>query len=197
MFGNMINNKQLLELCDVKAIDITPFDANLVRAVHYPMHVLAIRSRTASGTWRVNHNFQDDEGPYDLAANEYVVVDIQEHIKLKEGIVGQFVAASNLVEAGLGITAGRLEHPFGQRGEVIRFGIKNMLSEPNIIKRFQKVAYAQFFDLRGLASKLVVLSEEEFKLLASRVSEGKKKYAQDAGPIYEEEIGLRVDRSKK
>lgn len=43
-----------------------------------------------------------------MAPNEYIIVEIEEQVKFfEESIVGHFVPASNLIEAGLGVTAGK------------------------------------------------------------------------------------------
>ena len=122
MFGNLINNKQIIDLRESGLITITPFDQDCLKAVHYPLCVRSIFRRDADGSWRRVHSFDEVRQPFSLEPHEYVVVELRENIVLKEGIIGQFLPASNLIEAGLGLTAGRLEYPFGHRGEAIRFG---------------------------------------------------------------------------
>ena len=47
---------------------------------------------------------------------------------LPEGIVGRFIPASGLIEAGFGVTVGKLDPGYGKR-ETIQFGLKNLKSK--------------------------------------------------------------------
>jgi hypothetical protein len=187
MFGNLLNNKQIIDLRAAGAISISPFNANALKAVHYPLHVQSVYCRQPDGDWRRSHSFIEDKRPYMLAPREYVVVEIQEIIFIKEGIIGQCLPASKLVEGGLGLTAGRLEYPFGLRNETLRFGVCNLLNEPNQIDVLQHIAYIQFFDLRGLASRFVVVTQAELDFFASRIDEGQKFYGERDGLFPQED----------
>ena len=197
MFGNLINNKQITDLREAGIITITPFDQKLLKAVHYPLHVKSVYRREPDGTWRRRQSFDEDTQPFILEPHEYVVVEIREAVVLKEGILGQFLTASNLIEGGLGLTAGRIEYPFGQRGETIRFGVCNQLNVPNQINSYHHVAYIQFFDLRGLSSRLIIITQEELDFLAKRISEGRKLHGVEDGVFPMEGSGYQIDMTKK
>lgn len=181
MFGNLVNNTQLIHLVQIeKLVDITPWDPATLKTAHYPLKPKVIWKRV-SGALKAVHNYERDGDRYSLAENEYVVVEIREHIKVPEGIIGQFVASSNLIEQGLGITAGRLEFPYGQKGEPIRFGLKNFLNEPNALRMSDQLAYIQLFDLRGLDNNAVKLTPRDIKLFTMRLTRAK-----EDGPFYED-----------
>lgn len=182
MFGNMINNNQLIHLKDVeKIIDITPWQPNLLKTAHYPLKPRAVYKYNNNSILKQIHNFERDEGDYILSKNEYVIVEVDEIIKLPKGIIGQFVPSSNLIEQGLGITAGRLEHPYGQKGQRVRFGLKNLLDKESSLKEQDQLVYLQLFDLRGLDNNKIKLTERDLKILNLR-----RNIAEDDGPFYED-----------
>lgn len=173
MFGNMINNNQLKHLIEIeKLIDITPFAPELLKTAHYPLKPKSILKRK-NGAYRAVHNYDTDEETYSLDENEYVLVEVRESIKLPEGIIGQFVPSSNLIEQGFGITAGRLEYPYGQKGEPIRFGLKNLLNESNELRMDDQLVYVQLFDLRGLDNNNVQLTNRDIELFSKRLRRAK------------------------
>lgn len=187
MFGTLVNNTLFMELKRQGLIKITPFDESLLKSVHYPLSVKTILSRRDDGSWKRSHDFDDDINPYVLEPNEYVVVQIDQRLEVGPRIVGHFIPSSNLIEHGLGLTAGRLEYPFGKRNERVRFGIKNLLDVPNQVTNNEVVAYVEFYDLRGLGHRRIVLGERDIKMLVERVDRGKAKHAMDAGPNYEDD----------
>jgi len=180
MFGNLINNTQLIHLVEEeRLVSITPWDSGLLKTAHYPLKSKIVYKKNSNGDPKPIHNFSSDGNRLSLAENEYVIIEIQESIKLPEGIIGQFIPSSNLIEQGYGITAGRLEYPYGQKGEPIRFGLKNYLNESNELRAEDQLAYIQFFDLRGLDNNTVKLTERDLKLFTMRL-----RRAKDDGPFY-------------
>jgi len=128
---------------------------------------------TAGGKLDPVHDFKRDGDVFTFPEDKYVVVEIEELIKVPNGIVGQFVPASSLIELGIGITAGRIEFPYGQENEPIRFGLKNNLSSNTVIKGSEQIAYVQFFDLRSLVGESTELSERDALLFAARIASSK------------------------
>lgn len=184
MFGTLVNNRHLLHLRERGAIKITPFNEKYLKTAHYPLRPEAVFRREVDGSLKRAHSFSENKNPYQMNEGEYVVVQIRELIVLEPGILGEFIPSSNLIEQGLGITAGRLEHPFGQKNEVVRFGLKNFLEAPNEIRADQYLAYIQFFDLRGLSTKSYELTKRDLELFAKRVVQGYKARAKDGGVFY-------------
>lgn len=180
MFGNILNNNTIRSLIEKKDIEIRPFDANKLKTCHYPLHPLAFLERQNNDTESVFHDFSKDQSDVEIAAGQYVIVEISEQLSVDKGIVGKFLPASQLIENGLMLLAGRVEFPFGQKGEKIRFGLHNASGKPASIGPKSKLAYVEFYDFRGLNNLPFELSEREMKLFVRRLAR-----AQDDGPNYE------------
>jgi len=189
MFGNLVNNVQLKQLIDSKVVEIAPFNEKLLSLVHYTLHPLIIKERQPDGDYKTICNLRETPNGYSLKKNSYVIVEIQEQIKLNdEQIVGHFIPSSDLIELGLGIVAGKIDKKFGttnnEKGlnqEKIVFGLKNLLPDTDItIKSNLRLAHLELFDLRGLASDKTELSEDEIKTRLRRMLK-----AMDDGVIYQ------------
>lgn len=165
MFGNLINNRQLLKLIEDKHITIDKFIEKELSTAHYPLRPRRVLGRQADGKWITVHSFEDDPNPYHVPPNAYVVVEAREVIRLEtDGIIGHFIPASNLIEQGFGVTCGKIDKKYGTTGgERLRFGLKNQLSEPNPLSAKDRIVHVEFFDLRSLASLTASLSDEEFQ----------------------------------
>lgn len=150
MFGNLISNHQLKQLMSSHSVDIEPFDELMLKATHYTLQPGRVLRRRPDGKWCINHYFSEEE-VCELRPCEYVVVEVRQRIRIHaEGIVGRFLTTSNLVENGLLLVAGQIDHKYGIEGEMLRFGIKNLLPEPNFIRKDTRLAHVEFFDLRGI-----------------------------------------------
>jgi deoxycytidine triphosphate deaminase len=170
MFGNLITNRQLKALRMAGEISIDPFDEPSVKATHYTLHAGRILSRHADGTWRQIHNFDDDSNPFSIEPNAYVLVEVKEFIKIKaSGIVGRFIQTSNFIESGLSLIAGQVDSQYGMKGERLRFGVKNLMSNPNTISSSTRIAHVEFFDLRGITTDPVKFTEEEVNRWSGRM----------------------------
>ncbi len=189
MYGNLLNSQLILRLLESGEISITPFDEGQLKAVHYPLRAQCMFKLDAPGVLGRAHSFDDDPSPCVIGPGEYFVVEVREAVLLGAGIVGQFVPASNLIEQGFGLTAGRLEHPFGQKGEKLRFGLKNLLDQPNPWKPADLLAYLQLFDLRGLSSGPVKMSERDVAVFQQRMPGARAIRAEDDGVFYPETDG--------
>jgi deoxycytidine triphosphate deaminase len=178
MFGTVVNNKQILNLSEANLIRIVPFDKRKLQTIHYPLNIKLVSKPIGGGEF--TEFVLKKSKSYTLAPNAYVIVEIDEHIELAAGIIGEFVPSSNLIEKGLALTCGKLDPDYGQQGEKIRFGLKNQLDQEVIIEYDLKIAYVRFFDLRALENVPYILSPEEKKLWERRI-----KKAIDDGPTYE------------
>jgi len=151
MFGNLLNNKLIEELVDENIIKFIPkLDKSNLQIAQYSLHPLYVRERLNRKKTKLLHEFSVENNSYKIKPNGYVMIDILEQIQLPIGIVGRFIPSSTLIEQGLGLTAGKIEHPFGQNGNRIRFGLKNLLDEPVEILGDERIAYIEFYDLRGM-----------------------------------------------
>jgi deoxycytidine triphosphate deaminase len=169
MFGNLVNNKQIKDLRDKGVIEINPYNKKDQSLVHYTLHVKKVKRLQPDGNLRTIHDFSEKNFNYELEPNDYVIVEIEEVIKLNDAnIVGQFVPCSTLIEQGLGLIAGKIDKKYGTTGqkfhknqEMIHFGLKNFLNEKNTISPMLRVAHLMLFDLRGVATSKIDLSDAE------------------------------------
>lgn len=188
MFGNVINNAHLVELIKDGQISIDPFSTAALKTIHYPLTpytILSAEGRGSDGEFRtkVRYQFQTDDDYFEFKANEYFIVEIEEYISVAPGIVGHFVAPSNLIHQGFGLTAGRIEAPFGgiETGRLkVRFGLKNLLDKKNSLVKTDLVAYVYFIDLRGLNTMAVEETDRDRKLFEAW--KRRKLRAEDDGP---------------
>ena len=159
MFGNLLNNNEIIECESKNFLKIKPWEPNKLQPAHYPLNACVIHQVVDPGKsgaiTKPIHTFQEgdennEDKAYPFEANDYFVVEIFQSITLSPGIVGKFVVASNLIEKGFSLTGGKITYPFGEKREVVRFGIKNLLSVKNYLMPFHKIAYIEFFDMRGL-----------------------------------------------
>jgi deoxycytidine triphosphate deaminase len=170
MFGNLVNNRQLLKLLEEHQIRIEPFVEKALGTANYPLHPNRVLNRQPDGKWVPVHSFADDPNPFHVPANAYVIVEAREVIRLEtDGIIGHFIPASNLIEQGFGITCGKIDKKYGTTGgERLRFGMKNLLPEPNPLSAQNRVVHVEFFDLRSLACLTANLSDDEFQVRLRR-----------------------------
>jgi deoxycytidine triphosphate deaminase len=169
MFGNLLNNDQIIRLVEGKVIEFFPFfDINLLQLAQYPLTPHALLQPRGGQNPEILHYFNKNQDPYYLAASKYVILEVRERILLPEGIVGRFIPSSNLIEDGIMLLAGKLDYPYGQNGERIRLGLFNALAEPIEISNLERIAYVEFFDLRGLANRHVILSERDRVVFSRR-----------------------------
>lgn len=178
MFGNLINNNLIKNLIENKVLEITPLDKKLLQLAQYPLRPQIIHEVISEGEGKQVHFFSEKSNKFTLKAKTYYWIDVYETIKLPYGIVGRFIPSSNLIEKGLGLTAGKVEKPFGDKGEKIRFGLYNYLDTPSTLLFTDRVAYVQFTDLRGLDNHEYKPTGYERKIYEFRIRE-------DDGPDYE------------
>ncbi|MES2054562.1 MAG: hypothetical protein V4564_01370 [Pseudomonadota bacterium] len=176
MFGNVMNNKQISEAIGSNCIKISPFDNGKLKTIHYPLtpgKILSKSLETPEGNFRLLPKRDcsiDNEDPYFLDSGEFVVVEIAEHISLKESIVGHIVPASIIARKGLCLSAGRIEAPFGdyaKKKQILQFGLKNLTNNPVRLNDDEIIAYIYFIDLRGLDKAAVLLTDDEARKFAS------------------------------
>lgn len=183
MFGTAVNNKSLKDLVVNRTITIVPFNPELIRTIHYPLRVSKVLEclgrNGGEPKFKVRADFTADQDTAMFDAKEYLVVELRERISVCEGIVGHFVPSSKLVDYGFSLTCGRVEAPYGERGEVIRFGILNNLSLKNSICKDDVIAHVYFTDLRALSNLKYEIPAEDKKHWEKWIR--REKYARDAG----------------
>lgn len=175
MFGNVLNNNQILHLKDKQDLTIEPFDKKQLKLAHYALKaasVLQIGDVNHKGVRQQNlkHDFRNGDD-YVFQPNEYAVVEVQEFIKLKDGIFGHFIPASLLIDQGFGLVAGKIDPQYGAldgKRQVIRFGVKNLKDSQNTLYSGQNVAHVYFVDLRGLNNLPNQMTQEEIEFLMTR-----------------------------
>lgn len=154
MFGNLITNRQLKTLRAESRIFIEPFSERNLKATHYTLNPGRVLRRIDDHEWDIVFAFTDTRKEFRLDANEYVIVEVKQTVKIQsDGIVGRFVTASTNIESGLLVVAGQIDSQYGTGGEALRFGVKNLLSTPNVITCDTRLAHLEFFDLRGITSE--------------------------------------------
>jgi len=171
VFGNVVSDAEILELRRSKDIVIDPFHQNRMRLAHYALTagaVIRLQNQADIHGTRELHDF-DVRPTYAFQPNEYQLVEVVEQITLAPGFVGSFVAASDLIEHGFGLTAGKIDPGFGSLGnrkQKVRFGIKNLLDEENVFDRNMGLAHVYFVNLRGLRTRRTrqFTQEEQSKL---------------------------------
>jgi deoxycytidine triphosphate deaminase len=172
MFGNIMNNKQIIDAIGSGCIKISKFDPDKLRLIHYPLtpgKILDKTAETPDGSFKTPIRRDcsgDNEKPCFLAPDEFVIVEVAEHISLRESIVGHIIPASIMARKGLALVAGRIEAPFGdfsKKKQFLQFGVKNITSKPARIDDDEVIAYIYFIDLRGLDKAGVMLTAEEIQ----------------------------------
>ena len=167
MQGSLVSNSELIDFVAKRVIDIKPFEPERAQLAHYPLDPETFFIRRGA-EWVYAHSFARSQRAFVVEANQYVVVEIRQHIAPGMGVVGMFVPSSNLIEQGLSLVAGKISYPFGQQNERIRFGLKNNIAEPCEIQPGDLVAYVQFFDLTQAKSVLYQLSERDMQIYEHR-----------------------------
>jgi len=193
MFGITINNRIINELVDSGSIKIDSFDKKKLKNIHYPLHVGKVLTHDSSRKWKVAHSFDDNDKPFELLPNQYVQVVIKEQIQLSKGLVGEFIPTSNLIDDGISLTAGRIEYPFGNEGEYIHFGLKNLLDVNFEIPPSYRIAYLKFIDVRGLSSDRIHLSKEEVRRHMQRLVGVKRDMEADGGAMHDDDVEYFID----
>jgi len=183
MIGNLISNQNLTELVDKNVIEFKPFyDSSIVQIAQYPLKARTFLKKFDEKSFTLVHDFTKKDN-FIIKPNQYIIVEIFEQIILPSGIVGRFIPASNLIEQGIGLTAGKLEYPFGQKNEKIRFGLKNFTDNELIFNKSDRIAYIEFFDLRSLKISDTKLSDRDKAIYSDRRNsifhDGELNYDQD------------------
>lgn len=174
MFGNLLSNVLIKKLHEEKQIEIDPFDEDRVQWAQYPLSPKEIIYWSQGTNETSRHHLVETSKPYNLRPHEYTIVVVRERVVLSDGIVGRFIPTSALIERGFAITAGKLDPHYGRKGEEIRFGLSNQLDVDNEYSADSPLAYIEFFDLRGLPSGSVELSDYDKLIRLWRQFEGEK-----------------------
>ena len=183
MFGTIVNNRQLIDLIGQNKVYIHPFKKELLKSLHYPLtaskYLSSAGRKAGNPIFNVRADFKADCDEVIFEPKEYLIAEISQTIAVSEGIVGNFIPSSRLIDYGFSLTCGRIESPYGAAGEVVRFGIANQLNCNNKLSKETVLGYVQFFDFRALATEGVIMTDED-RLLFSRWKK-LEKYVADSG----------------
>lgn len=178
MIGTTINNKDIIDLIDAGLLVISPFDRANLQIAHYPLRPRIVWEVTSSKSGQIVRDFTVDSNSFMLKPHTYYWVDIYENIRVPKGIIGEFKPASVLIEKGINLIYGKVEFPYGEKGERIRFGMYNFLTEPVALDFAERIAYVTFTDLRGLDNAHYLPTQYDEKIYEFRRE-------MDDGPNYE------------
>jgi deoxycytidine triphosphate deaminase len=174
MYGNLLNNQQILELVNSHHIRVWPeFDVDSLQLADYPLTIGAVigigepTPRTVASPYSPERLATDRE-VFEIPPGEYRIIVVRERVELSKGLLGQFLPASSAIESGLLLTMGKLEHPFGSTGEYIRFGVFNANRKIASLERGARVAYLRVHDFRALNNAEVRLTERDEAIYSSR-----------------------------
>jgi hypothetical protein len=179
MFGTLMTNEIIHRRLDDKSLAIHPFDIARLQHCHYRLAPAQLIFEVQVGKdWkRRTHNLEDE--PYTFKPYEYVNVVPRERIVLPDGMVGLFVPESRLIEAGLGVTTGKLDPGYGRKNEQLRFGLQNNLGRDNTYTIKSPLVHIQFFDISGLALRDVLKGRREEMISKLRQPENADKREED------------------
>jgi deoxycytidine triphosphate deaminase len=169
-FGVLLNNRLISNLVNDKQLLIEPWKpSENLQFAQYALNPAVVLFEDQNGEEQL---FDLRKKPYIFEPNEYVKVMIEQTIILPEGIVGRFIAASGLIEAGFGITVGKLDPKYGDNQETIQFGLKNLKNKKNEFSRTgqftKRIAYVEFFDLRNLPVELGEVRQYDYDVYEKR-----------------------------
>jgi len=165
-FGGLLNNRLISKLHQDNELIITPWSAENLQIAQYALNPAQILYEDSKGIERM-HDLEK-AGDYRFKPHEYAKVVVKQTVILPDGIVGRFIPASGLIEAGFGLTAGKLDPGYGAKKEQIQFGIQNLRSRENVFGAStpftSRVAYVEFFDIRTLPVDPGELREYDYKI---------------------------------
>jgi deoxycytidine triphosphate deaminase len=189
MFGNLATNRQIKTLLAEKCIYIQPYDPKQLKSTGYTLNPRHVLRKSDEGEWEVVHTFSEKKGKFELAPNEYVLVEPKQNIRISaDGIVGRFTLASSNIESGLLIVAGQIDSKYGMGEETLRFGVKNLLDAPNFLTGQARLVHLEIFDLRGSTADPLLQSPERDQLWRSRVRDPRWERDDSDHPLPREDI---------
>ena len=160
MYGNVVTNRQLRALIESNCLSITPFEEKNIKAAAYTLSPGRILRRGGDGEYEDAYHFSTKRRSFVLKANEYVLVEPRQAVIIsRPGIIGTFITASTNVEKGLMVVAGQIDSLYVTNKEALRFGIKNLLDEPNEVNISTRLVHLQLIDMRGSATDDVKMSQ--------------------------------------
>ena len=172
MYGNVLSNSQINAMRNSRLMTIRPYDPSRMKLAHYKLragHLGTPGKLEQSGLRHHVHAHDFRDGPFPFQPHQYMIVQIKETILIPEGIVGNFVPASSLVEQGFGLTAGKLDSDYGEADEQrILFGLVNFLDVENVFDPGNGIAHIYFVDFRGTERLQVRQSDKERQEFSDR-----------------------------
>lgn len=175
MYGTVLTNVQIEQLMRAPGgIRFHAFHASSMKLAHYrlrPGLLFRPGRQRKDGSHDLGlpiHDFRHG-GPYTFEPNEYLLITSVETIVLPEGVVGEVIPASTLVEQCFSLVAGKLDAEYGSiDGELFIMGMKNMLDERNTFFPKNGVANIAFHDFRGAFRQVKHFTEAQKKDFSDR-----------------------------
>lgn len=168
-FAVLLNNRLIAQYQREEKLRIEPWSMDNLQIAQYALNPWKVISEGSDGA-EVTHDLE--KSSYEFGPNEYAKVTVRQTVILTDGIVGRFIPASGLIEAGFGITAGKLDPGYGKEHERIEFGIKNLKNKANVFdlksRPTSRVAYIEFFDISNLPSSPPELQAYDYYIRSKR-----------------------------
>jgi deoxycytidine triphosphate deaminase len=198
MYGNKLSNAHVRELVQrggPGSIQFLNFDQTNLKLSHYrlrPADLWRPTEQKEDGSHRREHVHNFSDGPYKFEPYEYLIVTTVEQIVLPEGMTGEVLGASTLIEQCFGLTAGKLDPGYGSinnQRQAFIMGLQNLLGRENWFYPGSGVANISFFDFHGTRTLSASFTEREARRFADR--EARRQRADDDGVFYEgEDLGF-------
>jgi dUTPase len=170
MYGNILTNAQIAKLHEASIICIDPYTRDNFKESAYTLNPLGIERLGSDGKWGGIIELNDNNKTITLDPGEYVKVVVKQRIVIRQrGLVGNFIISSNSVESGLLVLCGQIDATYGEDGNAVKFGLKNLLNTKNSIDRQTRLAHMQVIDYRGTDFDPVKLSAKEKRVWKDRI----------------------------
>lgn len=191
MYGNKLSNAHVVELIDHNEIKFFNFVQANLKLSHYrlrPSDLWKPMEQKTDGSHRRVHVHSFSEGAYRFEPNEYLIVTTIEHIVLPEGMTGEVIGASTLVEQGFSLVSGKLDPGYGDldgKHQDFIMGLKNMMNADNYFYPESGIANISFIDFRGTRRYQTEWSPRQLRDFDDRQMRRRRR-AEDDGPLYDD-----------
>lgn len=155
MYGTRLSDAHVDDYVRHNIIKFFDYDKSKLKLGHYRLspgilYKPGVQKPDGSHSRTLVHDFSD--GAFEFKPFEYLIIVPLERIILPEGMIGEVIGASTLVEQCFDLTAGKLDPQYGElrgRSQDFIMGIKNLLNEPNEFHPERGIANISFVDFRG------------------------------------------------
>lgn len=169
MYGNRLSNKQIEQMVNGPGpFIIAPYRQDRQKLAHYKLTPARVLTPSVVQPDGRRSEFMAEvgnlrQGPFQFGPRQYLIVEVFETIRLPEGIIGDFTAASTLIEQAFGLVAGKLDSEYGKDGERILLGLYNLLDRDNVFDPSLGIAHISFHDFRGTERRSARFTDREMR----------------------------------